>query len=434
MKSHTLKSLISLSALLCAFVSSFADPDSFTVSVSGGNVFTISRSDASAASWVEYYTQSGSAVAGIHYEDVAGRLEFAKGESSKIVTVPLYSVASIDKYNLSGTSRQFYFCIHNNSMASTPRSTGSWNDATIISASDISTTRQQKITDDVVLSGSNMSQPYSREYMCNSVIGDAFSGDTKDYYTLSDQTLSLDFNVQLTYDISSDNYSVLQGVGVTLDGYSSEIAPVKTTSNARFPYTWGETNIPSGLQQNLCNNTFENSWGQGGTKTCTFPNSSSKKNTNYQTHYSNGWFVDMDPTKHVGFIITTQHAKLSNIVANVRVKDDFAPVITGISANVNRIYTSGERLYVAVHFNEPVTGNVSGASVSISSRSFTFNYACGLNTNTLVFYSDLTTTATSGITGTVKVTGINGTVTDACGNAASVSSISANNSVPNFRM
>ena len=434
MKSHTLKSLISLSALLCAFVSSFADPDSFTVSVSGGNVFTISRTDASAASWVEYYTQSGSAVAGIHYEDVAGRLEFAKGESSKIVTVPIYSVASIDKYNLSGTSRQFYFCIHNNSMASTPRSTGSWNDATIISASDISTTRQQKITDDVVLSGSNMSQPYSREYMCNSVIGDAFSGDTKDYYTLSDQTLSLDFNVQLTYDISRDNYSVLQGVGVTLDGYSSEIAPVKTTSNARFPYTWGETNIPSGLQQNLCNNTFENSWGQGDTKTCTFPNSSSKKNTNYQTHYSNGWFVDMDPTKHVGFIITTQHAKLSNIVANVRVKDDFAPVITGISANVNRIYTSGERLYVAVHFNEPVTGNVSGASVSIGSRAFTFSCAGGLGTNTLVFYSDLTTTSASGITGTVKVTGINGTITDACENVASVSSISANNSVPNFKM
>ena len=65
-------------------LAAFADPDSFTVSVSGGNVFTISRSDASAAGWVEYYTQSGSAVAGIHYEDVAGRLEFAKGESSKI--------------------------------------------------------------------------------------------------------------------------------------------------------------------------------------------------------------------------------------------------------------------------------------------------------------------------------------------------------------
>ena len=419
-------------------LATFADPDSFTVSVSGGNVFTISRSDASAAGWVEYYTQSGSAVAGIHYEDVAGRLDFAAGEYSKIVTVPLYSVASVDKFNLeSGISRLFYFCIHNNSMANTPRATGWWDDATVISASDISTTRQQKIADDIELRGNNNTKPYSEEYKCSSSIGDAFSGKEKDYYALSDQTLSYDFNVQMTYDTRYDNYTVMEGVGVTLDGYSSEIGSIKTNiSSAYYPYSWNETYTPSGLRKNLSNNTFYNYYFTGNNRyqTLSFPNENSKLNPDYQTHYSNGWFVDMDPTKHVGFIITTQHAELSNIVANVRVKDDFAPVITGISANVNRIYTSGERLYVAVHFNEPVTGNVSGASVSIGSRSFSFNYACGLNTNTLVFYSDLTTTAASGITGTVKVTGINGTVTDACGNAASVSSISANNSVPNFRM
>ena len=120
-------------------------------------------------------------------------------------------------------------------------------------------------------------------------------------------------------------------------------------------------------------------------KTYSFPNENCRINEDYRRHYLDGWFVDMDPTKHVGFIISTQSAVLSNIVADVRVQDNAAPVITGISANVSRIYTSGERLYVAVHFNEPVTG-------------------------------------------------INGTVTDACGNAASVSSISANNSVPNFRM
>ncbi|MBP5724855.1 MAG: InlB B-repeat-containing protein, partial [Bacteroidales bacterium] len=433
-----MKKLSTFFILMAMALATFADPDSFTVSVSGGNVFTISRSDASAAGWVEYYTQSGSAVAGIHYEDVAGRLDFAAGEYSKIVTVPLYSVASVDKFNLeSGISRLFYFCIHNNSMANTPRATGWWDDATVISASDISTTRQQKIADDIELRGNNNTKPYSEEYKCSSSIGDAFSGKEKDYYALSDQTLSYDFNVQMTYDTRYDNYTVMEGVGVTLDGYSSEIGSIKTNiSSAYYPYSWNETYTPSGLRKNLSNNTFYNYYFTGNNRyqTLSFPNENSKLNPDYQTHYSNGWFVDMDPTKHVGFIITTQHAELSNIVANVRVKDDFAPVITGISANVNRIYTSGERLYVAVHFNEPVTGNVSGASVSIGSRSFSFNYACGLNTNTLVFYSDLTTTAASGITGTVKVTGINGTVTDACGNAASVSSISANNSVPNFRM
>jgi len=126
-----MKKLSTLFILMAMALAAFADPDSFTVSVSGGNVFTISRSDASAASWVEYYTQSGSAVAGIHYEDVAGRLDFAAGESSKIVTVPLYSVASIDKFNLeAGISRLFYFCIHNNSMPATKRSIGTWNNGT----------------------------------------------------------------------------------------------------------------------------------------------------------------------------------------------------------------------------------------------------------------------------------------------------------------
>lgn len=438
-----MKKLSTLFILMAMVFAAFADPDSFTVSVSGGNVFTISRSDASAASWVEYYTQSGSAVAGIHYEDVAGRLDFAAGEYSKIVTVPLYSVASIDKFNIeSGISRLFYFCIHNNSMANTPRATGWWDDATVISASDINTTQAQKITDDISL-GYNQ-----YDFTCNSAMGDAFSGITKDYYTFSDQTGKYDFQVQMTYYLRYVTESTtLQGVGITLDGNASEIGVIKRNYN--LSYYWDERYKPSGLEANLCNEFFSDWYASSANyyKTYTFPTQSqfnggfgsvdSYLNKDYITHYSTSdyeWFVDMDPTKHIGFRIKTVGADLSNIVANVRIQDKTAPVVTGISTNVSRIYTSGERLYVAVHFNEPVTGSVPSASVSIGSRSFSFNYACGLNTNTLVFYSDLTTTAASGITGTVKVTGINGTVTDACGNAASVSSISTNNSVPNFKM
>ena len=242
-----MKKLSTLFILMAMVLAAFADPDSFTVSVSGGNVFTISRSDASAAGWVEYYTQSGSAVAGIHYEDVAGRLDFAAGEYSKIVTVPLYSVASIDKFNIeSGISRLFYFCIHNNSMANTPRSTGWWDDATVISASDISTTQAQKITDDISL-GYNQ-----YDFTCNSAMSDAFSGITKDYYTFSDQTGKYDFQVQMTFytrSVSDDN---IYGVGITLDGNTSEIGIMKKNYNT-LSYYWDKTYIPSGLKANLCN-------------------------------------------------------------------------------------------------------------------------------------------------------------------------------------
>ena len=133
-----MKKLSTLFILMAMVLAAFADPDSFTVSVSGGNVFTISRTDASAASWVDYYTQSGSAVAGVHYEDMTGRLDFAKGESSKIVTVPLYSVSSADKYYIDSdySRRYFNFCVHNNSMPATKRSIGTWNNGTYISSDE----------------------------------------------------------------------------------------------------------------------------------------------------------------------------------------------------------------------------------------------------------------------------------------------------------
>ncbi len=445
-----MKKLSTLFILMAMALAAFADPDSFTVSVSGGNVFTISRSDASAASWVEYYTQSGSAVAGIHYEDVAGRLDFAAGEYSKIVTVPLYSVASIDKFNLeSGISRLFYFCIHNNSMANTPRATGWWDDATVISASDISVTSQQTICpagsygtwDD----GLYFHVRTKTERVCSNAIGDAFTDSQKLYYTLTDQTAKYDFNLQCTYYLRGQSYDQDQAIGVTLDGKSSELAVESIVGYRHY-----ENCSPVGLNQNLVNAYFYHRKDYSWYLTYVIPSKSKPDaqghsdwnsapsyvvNPSYTSNVTDGWIVDIDPTKHIGFIMLADYANISEpVVANIKMYDNAAPVITGISANVNRIYTSGERLYVAVHFNEPVTGNVSGASVSIGSRAFSFNYACGLNTNTLVFYSDLTTTAASGITGTVKVTGINGTVTDACGNTASVSSISANNSVPNFRM
>ena len=118
MKPYTPKFLITLLALLCTFFSSFADPDLFTISVTNGNTFTISRTDASAASYVDYYTQSGSAVAGIHFEAISGRLEFAKDETEKTLTVPALEVSTIDNYVLTTENHTFSLCIYNNHMPS----------------------------------------------------------------------------------------------------------------------------------------------------------------------------------------------------------------------------------------------------------------------------------------------------------------------------
>ena len=449
-----MKKLSTLFILMAMVLAAFADPDSFTVSVSGGNVFTISRSDASAAGWVEYYTQSGSAVAGIHYEDVAGRLDFAAGEYSKIVTVPLYSVSSADKYYIDSdySRRYFNFCVHNNSMPATKRSIGTWNNGTYISSDDITVTQQQTICPGGNLGGSfNMSggsfmvRP-KQERVCNDAISDAFTNNQKIYYTLTEQTAKYDFNLQFTYHLNGTTLPEQnQAIGVTLDGNSSELMVESYTGYRHY-----ENCSPVGLNQNLVNAYFShrilNSW----YLTYIIPSNSKPDadghldyngapsytvNPNYASHVIDGWFVDIDPTKHIGFVMFSEYANISEpVVANIKLYDKIAPVITNTYVNVNHIYTSGERVYVAVRFNEPVTGSVSSATVSIGSREFTFYYSDGLNTNTLYFYSDLSTTSASGICGTVKVTAINGTITDACGNAGSYSSILANNSCPNFKM
>lgn len=106
-----------LVAVFCFSMHATADPDAFSVSVSGGNTFTISRTDASAASYVDYYTQGGTAIASIHFTDVSGRLEFAVGETSKTVIVPLLTVSSIDKYVYYGATRYFNFFTYNNAMS-----------------------------------------------------------------------------------------------------------------------------------------------------------------------------------------------------------------------------------------------------------------------------------------------------------------------------
>ena len=103
-------------ALLFLFLNANADPDLFTVTVTGGNSFKISRTDASAASYVYYYTQSGSAVADIHYTDVSGTLEFPQGIKEKTITVAARTVSDGDKYVSGSRSRDFFFVIYNNSI------------------------------------------------------------------------------------------------------------------------------------------------------------------------------------------------------------------------------------------------------------------------------------------------------------------------------
>ena len=90
---------------------------------------------------------------------------------------------------------------------------------------------------------------------------------------------------------------------------------------------------------------------------------------------------------------------------------------------------------LSVQFNEPVTSTVSTAIVRIDGKDYTFSYKGGNGTNTLYFScEDITTTKMSGITGTVTLKSLDGTVRDVNGNQSTFADITSNNTCQNFKM
>ena len=85
------KLLLFLAALLTAMT---AWASTFTVT-NNGNTFTITRSSSSGAENVYYRTVSLSAMAGVHFTEAVGILNFLEGESEKTVTVTETPIGSI---------------------------------------------------------------------------------------------------------------------------------------------------------------------------------------------------------------------------------------------------------------------------------------------------------------------------------------------------
>ena len=421
MKPVTSKIILTLSAICIAFLEAIADPDLFTVSVTNGNTFTISRTDASAASYVDYYTQSGSAVAGIHYEDVSGRLEFAVGETAKIVTVSEKLVTTIDKYVKTGGFRCFSFFIYNNCM-SPVRAEGVFTNGVEY---EHPSEKQQ------VLSGyAVVTDDYVFNAKGTSTIAEMFTDSEKEYIPLTGQTLKYKFYISL-YVLY--RYPGWNDIGIYFDDYSS---------NPQYE--------PNGQDQNLYNAEWED--GPESFILCKFPvgeydindlDSRQWFNPYYASLWSNshGCFITEDGNHTVSFV-GTAHGNaddgftLERLMTHVGIVDDQGPVLKGVYMNTDHVYSSGEQLYVAVRFNEIVVPNITGATVNIGGTDYEFEYAGGDNTNTLFFRFDNFTTSTpiSGTAGTIKLTGLTGSVTDLGGNVGTFTAISSNNMILNFRM
>ena len=430
MKLHVKHFCTTTIAVLFLIFNAVADPDLFTVTVTGGNSFKISRTDASAASYVYYYTQSGSAVADIHYTDVSGTLEFPQGIKEKTITVAARTVSDGDKYVNGSRSRDFFFVVYNNSMNPlfTQGSISGWTNYSY------STEKTQKICDGF-LADDNL-----RKHDGVATLASAFTDDDRSYFTNTNQTPKYKFNVSFnTYEVYDGYYYM----GIYFNSESSN--PWKATKVAA---------TPSGQNENLYNVCWERNGRVGTLFTIKLPvrglssggnvNTYVWNNTSYwdiantndylynhyfNSYYSNMWsssdgyFMTADGSKKVSIVTNAAGEDddkfwVKDPVTNVKLWDDVNPTIKGISMNTAHTYTSGERVYLAVRFNEVVDHHVTNATVSIGGNTYTFVYAGGDYTTTLYFYCDnITTTSTSGITGNVTLKSIGGHVKDMNGNS-----------------
>ncbi|MBO7055506.1 MAG: InlB B-repeat-containing protein [Bacteroidales bacterium] len=404
MRIFTSKFLLTLSALCIAFLEAFADPDLYTISVTNGNVFTISRTDASAASYVDYYTQSGSAIAGIHFESISGRLEFAKDETEKTLTVPALEVSTIDNYVLTTEKHTFFLCIYNNHMPAM-MAEGSFNNTKLI---------PEPSEKNILLKEYFLGTDDYTTYITSPNLFDTLPDTDVDkaYFILSEQTPHYKFNLQLYmqlvyagwYDISlyflneNEKQIVYKTTGEIDD---IPVLKVPGTNATEEEFTEGYSDL----------------W-----------------------QSSEGYILTNDGIQSVGLKADAHgsgddYYRVYNLTLNYKFHDASAPVIKGIYVNTDHIYYSGEGVYLSVRFNEPVQSSVSNAVVRIDGKDYTFSYKGGNGTNTLYFYcDDITTTKMSGITGTVTLKSLDGTVRDVNGNQSTFADITSNNTCQNFKM
>ena len=219
MKLHVKHFCTTTIAVLFLIFNAVADPDLFTVTVTGGNSFKISRDDASAASYVFYYTQSGSAVAGIHYTDVSGILEFPVGIKEKTIYVSELPVSTSDKY-MYMTNRKYHLFVYNNSMS--PIQANSWT--TKDKGYSYSTEKQQ-----LICNGYKADQ-HLRVHDGVLTLDDAFTAEDKEYFTLTNQTPKYKFNVSFqTYEVDDGYYYM----GIYFNSNSTD--PYKTDKRAATP-------------------------------------------------------------------------------------------------------------------------------------------------------------------------------------------------------
>lgn len=330
-----------------------------------GTTFTITRSDASAATFVNYRTLDGSAVGGVHFEHQSGRLYFKKGELSKSVTV---KEIAVNDNNL------IYFYGNNGDRSYSFVAWNSFTDPLTVSksvANSYTYTYHNNDSDKTKWLGNDFWWNDDYDVWQKCYLSDLVTSAEERYRKATKQD-EWWYRFYITFrNVKRDNgwfnaWIYLNGAEV--HHFEYEDAP---TRDCRQPW-WGNGEL---WEKCSSNRQFQLKW---------------------RAHGSGD-----------------DYAKVYDLYLHCSYRDQQKPVVKSVACNTQHTYSTGDYVYASLCFDEIVNFTQNQSSCTINTNIGTMEYVCGEGTNVLCFRKQLT--GNDDVSG-LNITGANFKVKDIAGN------------------
>ena len=408
MKNTFTKILLCSFALLATSVAFGATSDEISSVTCSGTTFTIKRTTATYATTVYYRTCNGSAVGGIHFQEKSGSISFAAGQKEATVTITKLSPAetTIDAYD-ENTDRYFYLEVWNS--CTTPK----FAKATI--SSNIYVSRYSiydKYTEKTPGSyyGLGLFDERDEFNYDFTVFTSQFDATRKKYLAAVGQPYRYavrcggwyykrPYNNYMSPDETYMRLFSEPGGKSAYTGGFKMIRPLETTRYFDFPL--------NDVSDYLDKSTVINPWGHSYSDELTYQYVFTyfTRTINY-----NKWVIF--PATSTGVLLQVYLGgagsgdALCQPYVFVCLYDNEAPRLMSISVNDEKIYTSGEKIYLSAKFDEivKVTSSSFTIPVQIGTTTYNFAYEGGSGTNTLYFSASptLPSSVTTSVNGMVS--------------------------------
>ena len=406
MKNTFTKILLCAFALMIGSTAFAANSDVISTVTCSGTTFTIKRSTTTYPTRVYYRTCNGSAIGGVHFTETAGYVDFLAGESTKTIEVQKLTPAtsSVDAYEkryYSGgsyvnTSRYFYLEVWNSCTSpkfalATLASNNVAYDSFYSGVEQLSTSSMYQI---------NWTDPNISWNL--SEVQDSWSTTRRAYLNAVGQTwyYAVQASLDRTDRWNSNENSTADLDWLSMDADGSQVlyckfrqgSPFDEERSYRFPVVSSTFNYISGTS---CSSTnyYSDPWNNGYSNDRLYSQTGVSYPNEIRSLYGTSYLIlpksTSTVTVHFG-ACATGGGERPWTMPHLRVclYDNSGPSLQSVVVNTGKTYTSGEKMYIALRFNEIV--EVSSTSftipVTFGSTSFDFSYAGGSGTNVLYFY------------------------------------------------